>query len=76
MPEVEELLRVVEQCERLIRTGHHLYIFSVAGHGRAAMPATCLLARLYGLTAAAALERVMRAHGARGEVRYMRELDA
>jgi hypothetical protein len=72
-PEVEELLRVIEEAERFLRGGDRVYVFSSSGHGRAAVVATCILARLYGMTAATALERISRCHATRGEVRRMKE---
>lgn len=60
-----DLLGLSEALEERLRNGDRMFIFSRAGRGRAGQVCAMLIARLYGLTAHAAVRRVQRAHDAR-----------
>lgn len=66
VPDRDELMAFLDQqLDPRLRDGKNLYIFSRLGHGRTGLVAALLLGRLYGITAADALERAQAVHDCR-----------
>ena len=65
VPTLEDLTRVVDDVVARLRGGEKMYVHCWGGRGRAGTVASCVLARLYGISADEALTRVQRAFDTR-----------
>lgn len=75
IPFVCRLCALVADLAARLQRGEKLYVHCWGGRGRAGTVGAVLLAKLYGLSADEALERVQRAFDTRGENRKSPETD-
>ena len=65
VPTFDDLVRVVNDVASRLQAGEKMYVHCWGGRGRAGTVASCVLAKVYGISAEEALTRVQRAFDTR-----------